>query len=303
MEYPQPSSSGIVTNTDDRFMDKLSEFKSAVSSYNPASFAKSTYDTGKLADVGSLMDVEDDGTSASADLQNKMGANADNEASKSADLKNGMNKKDTSSGGLLSMVFGIVKTGVNIAKKGKTIAAGLKEIPTGIGTLIANLAIMTMILGFDTFDFLTNLSYYLFKLLICSVGKLMDAPKCVSFYFIDLAMFVMFMIVVSFLFIIDMIFMVKFWIGISFVELFMMSLKMMETIDSTVHGYIKIHLFHYPDIIINKCYRCSMMGDTSGFWNAANRMFNDIFIMLPTNIGEPIGEIITGFKHVFGLFS
>jgi hypothetical protein len=41
------------------------------------------------------------------------------------------------------------------------------------------------------------------------------------------------------------------------------------------------------------------MGDTSGFKSVASRMFKDIFIDLPTGIGGPIGEAITGIGHIF----
>lgn len=304
MEYPQPSSSGK-TNVDDRFKNILSEFKNAAKKYNPSAISKYSYDTTKLTNISNLtadalsaINVEN----AYADVQSQMTRSLDNEQAGAQNANNNVLKRDKSSSGLLPMIFGIVPKIINIAKKGKTIAAGLKEIPIGLGKLLTNLAVMTAILGIDSFLFVSHLGYYVFKLLICAVGKLMDAPKCFTFYFIDVIVFSMVVVLMSTLFIIDMIFMVKYWVGISLIEILMLVFKICDAIDKKVYEYVSIHIFHYPDPIINLCYKCRTMGDTRGFWAAARSMFNDIFVMFPTNVGEPAGEVITGFGHLFSFF-
>jgi hypothetical protein len=72
------------------------------------------------------------------------------------------------------MIFKIVPIGVNIARKGKTIIAGLKETSMGIFDLIKNVALLTAVIGIDAIEFFIQLFIYLFKLLLCSVTILMN---------------------------------------------------------------------------------------------------------------------------------
>ena len=97
--------------------------------------------------------------------------------------------------------------------------------------------------------------------------------------------------------------MVKYFVGISCVEAFIMLLGILEMIDKAIYSVLSIHLIHYPDKIINMCYTCSAMGDTGGFKAVASRLFKDIFIDIPTNIGGPIGEAITGIGHIFSFLN
>lgn len=223
--------------------------------------------------------------------------------SESALAKAGLQAKaksgNTSDGFILKMIFDIVPIGINIAKKGKTIATGFKETSMGIVNLIKNIALLTAVIGMDTIAFFVQLFIYLFKLLLCSVNIISNFPKCITFYVIDIIMFVVFVIIVSLLFIIDLFLMVKMIAGISCIEAFIMLLGILEKIDAVVYSNFSIHLIHYPDKITKMCYTCSAMGDTSGFKSVASRMFKDIFIDLPTGIGGPIGEAITGIGHIF----
>ena len=218
-------------------------------------------------------------------------------------LGKGMDKKNTSKDNILAMIFKIVPIGINIAKRGKTIVAGLKETSMGIVNLIKNAAILTAIIGIDTINFFMQLFIFMFKLLLCSVTIISNFPKCVVFYFIDVLMFFVFICIISVLFMIDMFLLVKTWAGISCVEMFLMLLMILEEIDKTVYSAVSVHIIHYPDSINKLCYTCSAMGDTSGFKNAASRIFRDIFIKLPSDIGGPIGEFITGIGHIFSFLN
>lgn len=303
MEYPQPSSNGEVTNTDSRFTNLIRSL-TPETQYIPTQINPADYDVSRLANAGA-----DAISPASFAAQNQAAAesqaseqNSQEKENESDETEKGMKKDDESDGNLLAMIFKIIPIGINIVKKGKTIAQGFKEVPIGLGQLIANVAIMTAILGIDTWVFIVQLCVYLFKLLICTVQKLTDIPKCVVFYFIDVIIFLVVAVIVSILFMIDMIFMIKYWVGMSCVEIFFMSIGMIKVIDEHIYSYASFRVFRYPDPIINLCYRCSTMGDTSGFWAAAGRMFDDIFVMLPSGIGDPISEIIKGFKHIFAFF-
>ena len=206
------------------------------------------------------------------------------------------NQKDEN---LLAMIFKIIPIGINIAKRGKTIATGFKQASMGIVELIKNIALLTAITGLDTILFFIELFIYLFKLLLCSITLITNFPKCIPFYLIDVLIFIMIIIIVSPLFVIDVIFMVKYFIGISCVEAFLLFLSILEEIDKYIYSLFSIHIIHYPDSIIKRCYSCDAMGDTTGFNEASRRLFGDIFIDLPSGIGGPIGKIITGIGYIF----
>lgn len=259
-------------------------------------------------DDSTLADVTKFSTEVLAQIADKANQAAKSDAipkfdSDTALAKAGLQAKadsgDTSDGFILKMIFDIVPIGVNIAKKGKTIAAGFKETAMGIVDLIKNLALLTAVIGIDTIQFFVQLFIYLFKLLLCSVTIISNFPKCVIFYVIDVVMFAVFVIIVSLLFIIDLFLMVKSIAGISCIEAFIMLLGILDKIDSAIYSAFSIHLIRYPDKIINMCYTCSAMGDTSGFKSAASSIFKDIFISIPSDVGGPIGEAIGGIGHIF----
>lgn len=204
---------------------------------------------------------------------------------------------------LLAMIFKILPIGINIAKKGKTIATGFKEAALGIVNLITNIALLTVITGLDTIMFFSELFIYLFKLLICSVTMITNFPKCVVFYLIDVLLFFAIVIVISPLFVVDVIFMVKYFIGISCVEAFLLFLSILEDIDKMIYSLFSVHIIHYPESIINRCYKCDAMGDTTSFNNAFSNLFGDIFIDIPNGIGTPAGKIITGIGHIFSFLN
>ena len=206
------------------------------------------------------------------------------------------NQKDSN---LLAMIFKIIPIGINMAKRGKTIATGFKEVSTGLLDLVKNAAILTAITGVDTIIFFMELFIYLFKLLICSVTMISSFPKCVPFYLLEILVIISIALIVSPLFIVDVIFMVKYFIGISCVEAFVALLTILEQIDKFVYSLFSVHIIHYPDSVIKRCYTCDAMGDTTSFKESARKLFGDIFIDIPKDIGTPIGKTITGIGHIF----
>lgn len=277
----------------------------AVSSSPPPSQPSPTipYDMSALSKLTNLStELLDDVTGGLMDSGSgaQFGDDADDQDDSSGkDIKTG----DESDAGILAMIFKIVPIGMNIASRGKTIATGFKETTMGIVNLIKNVALLTAITTFDSILFGFQFAIYLFKLLLCSVTIISNFPKCVIFYIIDVLIFVIFVCIVSILFIIDVFLMVKMWAGISCVEMFIMLLTILEQIDQTIYSVMSFHLIHYPDSIIQMCYSCSAMGDTSGFKNASSRLFQDIFIKLPSGIGTPIGDTFTGIGHIFSFLN
>ena len=214
----------------------------------------------------------------------------------------GKNAKDDS-GFILAMVFKIVPIGMNIVKKAPVLVEGLKSIAMSIVNMISNLAILSIILFADTFTFVAQSFYFVFTMLLCMVFNLTNLPKCILFYLFDLFLLVVFMVIMSTLLLIDVFFGVKKFIGISCVEALMMIIGSLGDIDSAIHKWTGVHIFSYPDFILNLCYRCEMAGDLSGFYKAAGRMGYDLGVSVPTGIGGPIGEFIGGIMDMVSIFS
>lgn len=277
-----------------------SQFKRPTATEKPVE-----YDQSNLASLTNLSQELLDRASASAlasapiPLESIDAETAKNEKTMQSKISSG----DESDGFILKMIFDIVPIGVNIAKKGKTIATGFKETAMSIIDLIKNLAILSVVLFMDTFSFAVQLAIYLFKLLLCSVTILSNFPKCLTFYIIDILIFVILALIVSVLFIIDVFFMIKYIVGISCIEGFIMLLGILELIDSAIYSVVSFHLIHYPDKIINMCYSCSAMGDTSGFKSIAKKWLKDVFVDVPNDILGPIGGAFTGIGHIFSFLN
>ena len=274
-----------------------------ISSQIPQSIPEPTipYDDSELAELTNLSSerlaqISDKITQLTSDVVPKFDSDT---AIAKANLQGKANSGDNSDGFILKMIFDIVPIGINIAKKGKTISQGFGETSMGIVNLIKNIALLTAIIGLDTIEFFIQLFIFMFKLLLCSVNIISNFPKCLTFYIIDVLMFSVLVMIVSLLFIIDTFLMIKTIAGLSCIEIFIMLLGIFEQIDAFIYSILSFHLIHYPDKIINMCYTCSAMGDTSGFKSVASRMFKNIFVSIPSGIGTPIGETITGIGHIF----
>lgn len=208
-----------------------------------------------------------------------------------------LNTKNEKESNLLAMIFKIVPIGINIAKRGKIIATGFKRLSNGLMELAKNTALLTAVTGMDTIMFFMTLFAYLFQLLVCSVTLIIRFPKCFIYYLLELLVYIAIVIILSPLFIIDNIFMVKYFIGISFVESFFMFLKVLEQFDQFIYSTFSFHIIHYPDSVIEKCYSC--MTSNTGYNRASRRLFNDIFVDIPRGIIKPLGMTFTGIGNIF----
>lgn len=215
----------------------------------------------------------------------------------------GSDKDKDDSGFILAMVFKIVPIGMNIVKKSPILVEGLKSIALSIVNMITNLAILSIILFADTFTFVAQSFYFVFTMLLCMVFNLTNLPKCIVFYLFDLFLLVIFMVIMSVLMLIDVFFGLKKYIGISCVEALMMIIGSFGDIDSAIHKWTGVHIFSYPDFILNLCYRCEMAGNLSGFYKASGKMGYDLGVLVPTGIGGPIGEFVGGIMDMVSIFS
>jgi hypothetical protein len=293
--------------------DLLNRLKgSASSEYIPNDLGSYHYDASKFANIGkSLKEMSDRVAKAKVDAeymnqQSRAATEAADLSKKAGGLNSNTRDDNDDADGLLAilrMIFKIVPIGMSIVNNTKTLTQGFKESGLGLAELIKNLAITTMRLGVDSIIFGFELGYYAFKMMICSVGGIMNLHKCILFYLIDFILLFFLLIIVSVLFMIDTFLGMKAIIGISCVELFILGLDLAEKFDVFVYDYTGIHIFHYPDFVINMCYKCSAMGNTGDFSESSRNMYNDIFVMVPNKIGSPIGNIVRGIGKIFGFFN
>jgi hypothetical protein len=277
---------------------------SSIASSAAGGVTRMAYNSNKLSKVGTDQDAE----KAAAD---KAAADEDAERIQSdaeRDKKNAQDSigdadENSEDSFILAMVFKIVPIGVNIGKKAPVLAEGLKSITMSIINMITNLGILAVILFADTFSFVVQSFYFVFTMLLCMVFNLTNLPKCILFYLFDLFLLAVFMIIMSVLLLIDVFFGIKKYLGISCVEALMMAIGSLGDIDAAIHGATGVHVFSYPDFILNLCYRCEMAGNLSGFYKASGKMGYDLGILVPEGIGGPIGEFVGGILDMVSIFS
>lgn len=302
ISFPPPNTSEIDLKQYRMNSDAL--LRSAISSIpQPPPTPTLPYDVSKLSNLSKLSSELLESIAETQELPDDPNApppdfDSDTDAAKKdleKDIRTGSTKKSDS---ILAMIFKIVPIGVNIAKRGKTIATGFKEAGKGIVDLVVNAALLTAIIGIDSIKYGFQFGIYLFKLLLCSIKFIINCPKCIFFYFTQLYTYIMLMVLISICFIFDAFFMVKYFTGVSCVETFLFILQMLEVTDKFIYSNTSYHIIHYPDTINELCYNCNEMGDTSAFMQLNRRMFNHIFVDIPKKIGGPIGETITGVGHI-----
>lgn len=265
---------------------------------------RTAYDNSRLSQVGT-------DPNANAAAQQQQQQDADQQQIQSDAEENKKNAKSGTEGAdenssdsfLLAMIFKIVPIGVNVLKKGPVLADGLKEVAMSIVNMIANLIILWIVLFIDTFTFTVQWFNFVFTMLLCMVFNLTNLPKCILFYLFDLFLLAVFMFIMSVLLLIDVFFGVKKYLGISCVGALMQAIGSIGQIDSAIYGATGVHVFNYPDFILNLCYRCEMAGDLSGFYKAAGKLGYDLGVLVPDGIGGPIGEFAGGIGEMVSIFS
>lgn len=265
---------------------------------------RQAYDSSKLSQVGTDPNAkkEEEDRKTLEQEQDKIEKNADKNQKDQANATAGADE-NSSSGFILAMIFKIVPIGVNIVKKAPVLAEGLKEVTLSIANMIANLGVLSVVLFMDTFTFVVQSFYFVFTMLLCMVFNLTNLPKCILFYLFDLFLLVVFMIIMSVLMLIDVFFGIKKYVGISCVESLMMVIGSFGDIDAGIHGATGVHVFSYPDFILNLCYRCEMAGDLSGFYKSAGKLGYDLGVLTPDKIGGPIGQFAGGIGDMVSIFS
>ncbi len=144
---------------------------------------------------------------------------------------------------------------------------------------------------------------YTFIAIMCSFENLSQLNKCFLFYIIDICLLLVFVLIMSLLFLFDVLFFfVKKIIGIGFVDALLMMLDILESIDQTIYGWMGFHIFHYPDAIIRMCYSCSLKYNTPALKSTFGKLRYDLGTLLPKQMGPPFKKLKSGGTKIMSVF-
>jgi hypothetical protein len=213
------------------------------------------------------------------------------------------NEGSVKAGGFpIPAVFKMVPIGLNILAKGPTVARGFGELLDATRQAITNTITLSMNLFTSTFDFSIQGFKMGFVLLFCMVENINNMNVCIIFYIIDLILLLVFLFISSILSILDEA-IIKRMLNISLVGMLYSAYGPLTEFNDFVHSKTGIHLIHYPDSIIKKCYTCSLTPDTPGFKRSGSRFFNVVTSEAPRKIGQPLGTYSRGFGNIFSIFN
>jgi hypothetical protein len=101
----------------------------------------------------------------------------------------------------------------------------------------------------------------------------------------------------------DVLLFIPYFIGFGLVDVLTMILEKMDDVDRMVYKMAGVHPFAYPEWIIKMCYRCELMGDTTGIDRAAKRIRYDYTTLLPQKVLKPLGRMAGGLGDVLSIFN
>lgn len=276
--------------------------------YSPVSVVNkaAAYDTSKLDDFANQLKkqagVVSDAATKLRDLAREKTENKEKAEVEDSIDKLKINSK-SSSGNILSMIFKIVPIGLNIIGRLPILAKGIGETIQGTTQGTVALGMTSFQIFMDTYKFLYQGFIFTFVAIMCSLENLSQLNKCFLFYIIDIILLSIFVLIMSFLFLFDVIFFfVKKVVGYGFVDIFLMMLDILETIDQSIYGWIGVHIFHYPDAIIRMCYSCSLKYNTPAMKSTFGKWKYTLGTMLPRQMGPPLKKLSSGGTKIMSVF-
>lgn len=267
------------------------------------------YDPNKLKRVGRTKQEEDEELEAEEDDEETKARKKkeqkeldDNAAAANASV-NGISETESDSASIFAMLFKIVPIGLGVSRRLPNVARGLKNIAQGFAEEVVGLAITSIRLFADWVVQIIYLKDYIFNWIICAIFKLFTLHKCIPFYVLDAILLVMYLAIFSVCFMLDVVLLLKYLFGFGLIDVLTMIFDALDRIDRSIYMSSGIHIFGYPDWIIQMCYRCDILGDTSGITNASKRLYFDYTQLLPRSVLNPLGRIAGGFGDVLSIFN
>jgi len=290
---------------EDSFLKRAAD---GAASYSPLSAiaTAAAYDTKKLTDFAKQLARENGVIDQAADERARR-ADLKKDADEKGEIDNEIDKlkisSRSSSSNILAMIFKIVPIGLNVISRLPTLAQGMGETIEGTATGIVGLGTTSFQLFMDTYRFIFQAFIFTFVAIMCSFENLSQLNKCFLFYLVDIFILIVFVFIMSFLFLFDVVFFpVKKATGVGFVDMFLMMLDMFEAIDQSIYGWLGFHIFHYPDSITRMCYTCSHKYNTPALKTTFGKLKYNVGTLLPKNLGPPFKKLKSGGSKIMQVF-
>ena len=165
-------------------------------------------------------------------------------------------------------------------KKFQYFGDGIRHSFEGVGIAIKNGAIMSALTVADVFVYGFETARYGYFWTECAIERLKNLKWCVVFYFFDILLYFIFMIILSFCFLMDVFFFRKLF-GVSLVKLVYKALKEVMRVDEMIYSYMGFHIARYPDVILDLCYKCKNKPNIERVNQAYDTMEDDFYNKFP----------------------
>ena len=113
----------------------------------------------------------------------------------------------------------------------------------------------------------------------------------------------LYVVFLSVFFLLDILLVIPMLLGFGLVDVFTQILDAIDQFDRIMYNSTGVHIFAYPEWIIKMCYRCDLMGDTTGIDNASKRLHVDYTQILPKKVLKPLGRMMGGVGDILSIFN
>ena len=180
----------------------------------------------------------------------------------------------------LKIIKGLIKVGKIIGaliKRIKNVGLGIARGAEGVGLSIKNIPVIAVLTIADGFMVGVQSAKYGFRWVVCSIEKMKYLHYCFVFYILDWIFYVIHMIIRSTLYFLDEFFGIRDRFGgHGLVELLDTMLEYMGVMDDMIYSLVGYHVFRYPELIQDMCYRCKLPLNTDDLRRANRIMYNDM---------------------------
>ncbi len=219
------------------------------------------------------------------------------------DSVNKQKKDKDNAGNILEMIFKIVPIGMGIVRRLPNVVLGIKDMAIGFTKLVAGLAVSSIQIFVDSFQFASYAFTYAFSWIGCFIDKVLKIfGMCGVIYLLDFFLFFLYALIFSICFTLDMLLMLKALFGFGLLDALSLISDTLSDIDDRVFAMTSIHLFSYPDWINKACHRCDI-DEEPGLTRTSKKIKYDFGTMLPKNVFKPTSQVGGGMAKVLSIFA
>lgn len=279
----------------------LSYFAGLGSALSSAVESTTKYTTNTLNSVSNKVKDATDQAQSQADIMNAVREEEDKDFTTPAEKDEMSNLRKNKGKFSLPMVFKIVPIGLNIIAKGPTLVSGATDVMMGLKKALVNTVVSIADLFKSLLSFSVEGFKFSFVLLICFLENMSNFNSCVIFYFIDICLIIVYLLLFSFLSLLDALFFEKLF-GIGLVEIVTMGFSAIYEIDEMIFKASGLHVLAYPKCIQKMCYTCSVKSNHKQVASTGGNLLNAITSRIPKRQAEPIHKFISAGKKFASVF-